>query len=138
VKYKITSIWDMKEYLFPFLDAYPLQAKKAKPYALFKEIVLMLCEKKHLSDAGFERIVELRDELRALGKKAKTYYGNVSEFDKESNKQPLKNARVRENRLPRVEENYNGNIIKHQIPPVNPRESEVPEISLYAGLRQIR
>jgi hypothetical protein len=30
----------------------------------------------------FERIVELRDELRALGKKAKTYYGNVSEFDK--------------------------------------------------------
>jgi hypothetical protein len=82
VKYKITSIWDMKEYLFPFLDAYPLQAKKAKSYALFKEIVLMLCEKKHLSDAGFERIVELRDELRALGKKAKTYYGNVSEFDK--------------------------------------------------------
>ena len=81
-KYKVTSIWDMKENLFPFLDAYPLQAKKAKSYALFKEIVLMVCDKKHLSDAGFERIVGLRDELRALGKKAKTYYGKVSEFDK--------------------------------------------------------
>ena len=42
----------------------------------------MVCEKKHLSDIGFERIVELRRELRALGKKAKTYHGMVSEFDK--------------------------------------------------------
>ncbi len=81
-KYKITSIWDMKEYLFPFLDKYPLQAKKAKSYVLFKEIVLMICEKKHLCDEGFNKIVKLRDELRALGKKAKTYHGMVSEFDK--------------------------------------------------------
>jgi len=42
----------------------------------------------------------------------------------------LKNARVRENRLPRVEENYNSNIITHQIPPVNSRELGVPEVSL--------
>jgi hypothetical protein len=76
------SIWKMKEYLFPFLDAYPLQAKKAKSYVIFKEIVLMVCNKEHLSDVGFEKIVELRNELRALGKKAKTYYGNVSEFEK--------------------------------------------------------
>ena len=82
VKFKIMSIWKMKEYLFPFLDAYPLQAKKAKSYVIFKEIVLMVCNKEHLSDVGFEKIVELRNELRALGKKAKTYYGNVSEFEK--------------------------------------------------------
>ena len=42
----------------------------------------MVCEKKHLSDEGFNKIVKLRDELRALGKKAKTYHGTVSEFDK--------------------------------------------------------
>lgn len=82
VKYKIMSIWDMKEYLFPFLDKYPLQAKKAKSYILFKEIVLMLYEKKHLCDDGFNKIVKLREKLRALGKKAKTYHGKVSEFDK--------------------------------------------------------
>ena len=81
-KYKITSIWDLKEYLFPFLDRHKLQAKKGKSYLLFKEIVLMVCEKKHLSDEGFNKIVKLRDELRALGKKAKTYHGTVSEFDK--------------------------------------------------------
>ena len=81
-KYKITSIWDMKEYLFPFLDKNPLQAKKAQSYILFKEIVLMVCEKKHLCDEGFNKIVKLREKLRALGKKAKTYHGTVSEFEK--------------------------------------------------------
>ena len=30
-KYKITSIWDLKEHLFPFLDRNPLQAKKKIP-----------------------------------------------------------------------------------------------------------
>jgi hypothetical protein len=81
-KYKITSIWDLKEYLFPFFDKHPLQAKKKKSYLLFKQIVLMVCAKKHLSDKGFNKIVKLRDELRALGKKAKTYHGMVSEFNK--------------------------------------------------------
>jgi len=81
-KYKITSIWDLKEYLFPFLDKNPLLAKKRKSYLLFKQIVFMVCAKKHLSDKGFDKIVKLRDELRALGKKAKTYHGMVSEFDK--------------------------------------------------------
>ena len=135
VKYKITSIWDLKEFLFPFLDKNPLQAKKKRSYLLFRQIVLLVCAKEHLSDQGFNVIVELRDELRALGKKAKTYYGKVSEFEKKSNKQPLENARVRENRLLRVEENYSGNTIKHQIPPVKLREPEVPEISPRAGLR---
>ena len=73
VKYKITNILDIKKYLFPFLDKYPLQAKKAKSYVIFKEIVIMLCEKKHLSDTGFNKIVKLRNKLRQLGKKAKTF-----------------------------------------------------------------
>src|SRR3989339_2095354 len=42
-KYKISSIWEMKEILFPFLDQYPLQAKKAKSYKYFRVIVLVLC-----------------------------------------------------------------------------------------------
>lgn len=81
-KYKITSICDLKEYLFPFLDKHPLQAKKRKSYLIFREIVLMVCAKEHLSDKGFNKIVSLRDILRSLGKKAKTYHGTVSEFDK--------------------------------------------------------
>lgn len=63
----------MEEILFPFLDQNPLQAKKAKSYVLFKDIVCAYRRKEHLTDVGFERIVETRDKLRALGKKARTY-----------------------------------------------------------------
>jgi hypothetical protein len=72
-KYKITSIVDMDKYLFPFLDKYPLQAKKAKSYKLFKQIIKMMLKKEHLSDNGFNKIVKIRDEIRKLGKKAKTF-----------------------------------------------------------------
>ena len=69
VKYKITSTVDLEKYLFPFLDCYQLQAKKAKSYKFFREIVLMMRNKKHLTDTGFNKIVKLRDKIRAFGKK---------------------------------------------------------------------
>lgn len=72
-KYKVTSTREMEEILFPFLDRNPLQAKKAKSYLLFKEIVLAYRRKEHLTDEGFERILITRNQLRALGKKARTY-----------------------------------------------------------------
>lgn len=73
VKYKITSTKDMRDYLFPFLDEYPLQAKKAEVYMFFKEIVQMMLSKEHLSDEGFKKILSLRDEIRKRGKKAKSF-----------------------------------------------------------------
>ncbi len=72
-KYKVTSTREMESILFPFLDQNPLQAKKAKSYVLFKEIVLAYRRKEHLTDAGFDKILKTRDQLRALGKKAKTF-----------------------------------------------------------------
>ena len=81
VKYKITSSRDMERYLFPFLDRYPPQAKKAEVYKRFREIVLMFRRKEHLTDEGFARIEELRSEIRSFGKKHR-----------------LETARIRENR----------------------------------------
>ncbi|MCI5108838.1 MAG: LAGLIDADG family homing endonuclease [Candidatus Pacebacteria bacterium] len=72
-KYKITSNKDMREYLFPFLDACPLQAKNLESYKLFKKIVLMMLQKKHLTKKGLEEIRRVRDKMRTLGKKARTY-----------------------------------------------------------------
>ncbi len=69
VKYKITSTKDMENYLFPFLDKHPLQAKKAIVYRFFREIVLMVRHKQHLSDRGFKKILILRSKIRKLGKK---------------------------------------------------------------------
>lgn len=73
VKYKITNRSDLIKILFPFLDKYPLQAKKAKVYKIFKEIVIMSSKKEHLTDIGFEKIVNLRQKLREMGKKSKTF-----------------------------------------------------------------
>lgn len=68
-KYKITSTKDMERILFPFLEKYPLQAKKAKVYKLFRKIVLLVRKKKHLHDLGFSEILKLRDQIRFYGKK---------------------------------------------------------------------
>src|SRR3990167_6818914 len=48
VKYKVGSTKDLEKFLFPFLDKYRLQAKKARVYKLFRKIVTMICNKKHL------------------------------------------------------------------------------------------
>ena len=73
VKYKIGGIKDMQEYLLPFLDRHPPQAKKGAVYQLFREIVMMIARKEHLTDSGFEKILQLRGEIQARGKKARTY-----------------------------------------------------------------
>lgn len=73
VKYKIGSKHDMQKYLFPFLDRHKPQAKKGEVYKRFREIVMMTLRKEHLTDKGFETIVRLRNEIRARGKKAKTF-----------------------------------------------------------------
>lgn len=83
VKYKITSTKDMELFLIPFLDRTPLQAKKREVYKVFRQIILMMRRKEHLTDAGFKKIRKLRHEYRKYGKKR------------------LETARVRENRLPR-------------------------------------
>ena len=93
-KYKITSTRDMEEYLFPFLDKNPLQAKKAQVYKIFREIVLLFRKKAHLRDAGFRRIQKLRQQIRKYGKKHRDV---KSQSDHVAS---VETARVRENRLP--------------------------------------
>ena len=88
-KFKVTSTREMVEKLFPFLDQNPLQAKKAKVYVLFREIVFAIRRKEHLTDAGFVRIQVLRNEMRKFGKK----HNYSATFDA-----PMETARIRENR----------------------------------------
>ena len=90
VKLKVTSARELREILFPFIDQHPLQAKKAKVYELFREIVLLVRAKEHLTEAGCEKIFELRNQMRKLGKK----HNYLVNFDP-----ALETARIRENRL---------------------------------------
>jgi len=74
VKYKIGSTKEIEEFLFPFLDRYPLQAKKAKDCQIFKEVIQMYRRKEHLTEKGFQKIIDLRKRMRETGKKH--YDGN--------------------------------------------------------------
>lgn len=83
VKYKVSRLDEISEVLIPFLEKYPLQAKKAKIFYYFKQIIRKRMNGKHLTKEGVEEIIKLRDKIRALGKKHR-----------------LEAARVRENRSP--------------------------------------
>ena len=69
VKLKVTRIKDLAEIVIPFFDKHPLQAKKAEVFKIFRKIVFMMKDKKHLTDEGFDEIIKLREEMRAFSKK---------------------------------------------------------------------
>ena len=82
MKYRINRFDEVTGILIPFLEKYPLQAKKAEVFKYFKKIVQKRMKGEHLTKKGVREIIELRRKIRALGKK-----------------HPSKTARVRENRL---------------------------------------
>lgn len=73
-KYKIANRKQIIKHLIPFLEKYPLQAKKRKVYELFKQIVFMLDRHEHLTEKGARNILFLREKMRKIGKKAGKYY----------------------------------------------------------------
>ncbi len=68
-KFKIMRTRDLTDRLIPFLDRYPLQAKKRESYKRFREIVSIIRQKKHLTNEGYERIQIIRNEMRKFSKK---------------------------------------------------------------------
>ena len=70
-KLKVRSVKELHEIIIPFFRTYPLQAKKAKVFELFAQIVEMMMKKEHLSYGGIQKIKKLRDQMQVLGKKYK-------------------------------------------------------------------
>ena len=68
VKYKIGRLNELNNILFPFIRKWPLQAKKAKVFPFFKQVVQMMIRKEHLTRNGLRKIVKLQEKIRALGK----------------------------------------------------------------------
>jgi len=105
VKLKVSNIKDLKEKIVPFFEKYPLQAKKAKTFKFFSQIVQMIYNKEHLTDKGYNKILELREQMRKTGKKTPLTNGRTS---------ALGTARVRENRsLSGVGRRHDPNTARH-------------------------
>ena len=58
--YRVTSLKDMTGVIFPHFDKYPLITQKLGDYILYKKVVMMIAEKKHLTLAGLQEIVDVR------------------------------------------------------------------------------
>ena len=63
VKLKVSRIDDLLTYVIPFFRDHPLQAKKRYSFKIFARIVEMVSRKEHLTDDGFNTIVELRKAM---------------------------------------------------------------------------
>ena len=55
-QFRIRNAKDLETYLFPLLDAYPLQSQKAMDAAAFREVHAMMVNKEHLTHEGLAKI----------------------------------------------------------------------------------
>ena len=63
VDYNINSVKDIIKYVIPHFDTYPLVTKKKADYLLFREIVILMSKKEHLSNSGLVKIISLKAYL---------------------------------------------------------------------------
>lgn len=68
-KYKVSSINDLFEIIVPFFEQHMLQAKKKEVFSLFCKAVSVVKAKRHLTDQGFQEILEIRERMREFSKK---------------------------------------------------------------------
>jgi hypothetical protein len=75
VYYRVTSLKDITEVLIPHFDKYSLITQKLADYLLFKEAVLIMSRKEHLTVGGFQAIVNIRASInRGLSEEFKVAF----------------------------------------------------------------
>lgn len=61
--YEVQSLDDILNYVLPHFDQYPLVSNKLGDYILFREIVLIMQDKGHLTESGLQEIMNRRATL---------------------------------------------------------------------------
>ena len=62
-RFEINSQEDIHKILIPFFDSHPLQSQKKRNYKIFRQIALMIKEKKHKTKRGLLRIRQLKSSM---------------------------------------------------------------------------
>lgn len=60
---------ELRKKLIPFFKQHPLHSSKAKDFEIFKKVLFLMKDKKHLTKEGFKKIVELVFTNPHLGKR---------------------------------------------------------------------
>jgi hypothetical protein len=66
--YSVYRRRDLESVIIPFFERCPLLSRKREDFEKFREIVLMMQRRLHLTDKGFSRIVELAFSMNQRGK----------------------------------------------------------------------
>ena len=72
VKFEIRDHKDLIQKVIPHFEKFPLFSKKQNDFELFKEICLLIDQKKHLEKEGFSQIVHLAYKMNGSGKRKRT------------------------------------------------------------------
>ena len=59
----IRSLRELTTHVIPFFDKYPLGGQKRRNYEIWKQAVQMMERGEHLTGEGFQRILELKEQL---------------------------------------------------------------------------
>jgi len=63
VQFRVTKIKDLINVIIPNFDSYPLLTQKKADFILFKQVVLMMDRKEHLTIEGLQKIVAIRGSI---------------------------------------------------------------------------
>lgn len=66
--YCVDKIMDISQKIIPFFEDYPLIGEKYQNFQLFKQIVLGIQKKEHLTKDGFIRLAKIAFQMNRLGR----------------------------------------------------------------------
>ena len=58
--FRVTSLREMIGVIIPHFDKYPLITQKRADYLLYKQAIMLIAEKKHLTEEGLQELVNIR------------------------------------------------------------------------------
>ena len=58
-RYCVRSVLDLHTKIVPFFENFPLRTYKRNDFLVFKKVVAMMVQKKHLTELGWEKILKL-------------------------------------------------------------------------------
>ena len=61
--FRVSSPKQILEQILPHFDKYPLISQKVSDYLLFREIVMLMLQGKHLTEEGLQTIINIKTSL---------------------------------------------------------------------------
>ena len=58
--FRVTSLREMIGVIIPHFDKYPLITQKRADYLLYKQTIMLIAEKKYLTEEGLQELVNIR------------------------------------------------------------------------------